>query len=102
MLTHSQSRDLMKMFDHCETASRCFGMIMYRQLTALFLWKNAYEAESSAILPPKHAIYFVLKLIIFQKVESDTGENLGRPRSDVHHELNVTIVKSYFHPNKFG
>ena len=52
---------------------------------------------------PKNAINFVLKLIIFQKVESDTGENLGWPKTVVYqvHELNVTLVKSYFDPNKF-
>ena len=38
----------------------------------------------------KNAIHFVSKLIIFQKVESDTGtgENLGRPRSDLHQFTN--------------
>ena len=37
---------------------------------------------------PKNAIHFVLNLIIFQKVKSDTGENLGRPRSDVYQSTN--------------
>ena len=35
---------------------------------------------------PKNAIHFVSKLIIFQRVESDTGENLERPRSDVYQQ----------------
>ena len=50
----------------------------------------------------KNAIHFLSKLIIFQKVESDVGENSGRPRSDEYHELNVSIVKSYFDPNNFN
>ena len=52
---------------------------------------------------PKNAIHFVSKRIIFQKVESDTSENLQRPISDKVsvYKLNVIIVKSYFDPNKF-
>ena len=41
-----------------------------------------------------------------EQVESDTGENLGRPRSDACqysvHELNVTIVELYFDLINFG
>ena len=37
---------------------------------------------------PKNAIYFVLKLIIFQKVESDMVENLGWSRTDVYLSMN--------------
>ena len=37
---------------------------------------------------PKNAINFVSKLIIFQKVESDTGENLGWPRTEVYQFAN--------------
>ena len=33
---------------------------------------------------PKNEIHFASKLIIFQKVESDTAQNLGRTRSDVY------------------
>ena len=79
-------------------------MMMSCQHTALLLQENANEAESSARFSPKNAIYFVSELIIFQKVESDTSENFGWPRSDGYqsmHELNVAIVKSYFDPNKF-
>ena len=41
---------------------------------------------------PKNAIHFVSKLIVFQKVESDTGENLGRPRTDVYHSVHKLYV----------
>ena len=37
---------------------------------------------------PKNAIHFVSKFIIFQKEESDIGENLGQPRSDVYQSTN--------------
>ena len=37
---------------------------------------------------PKNAIHLVSKLIVFQKVESYTGENLGRPRTDLYQSTN--------------
>ena len=46
------------------------------QHTALLLQENENEARKQRDLAPKNAIHFVSKLITFQKVESDTGENL--------------------------
>ena len=37
---------------------------------------------------PKNAIQFVPKLIIFQKIKLDIGENLGRLRTDVYQSIN--------------
>ena len=61
---------------------------MSRQDIALLLWENAYEAETSAILNQQRN-QFVSKLIISQKLEPDTDENLGQPRSDMHQSTNL-------------
>ena len=79
-------------------------MIMSLQHTALLLRENANEAESSAISHQKTQS-ICSKLIIFQN-----GTSTIRYRREFEmveiwrisaHELNVTIVKSYFDPNKF-
>ena len=56
--------------------------------------------KSQRDFAPKNAVHFVSKLIIFQKVESDTSKNLGQLRTEV--ELNVTIVESFFDFKTFG
>ena len=61
-------------------------MIMSRQNNALFLRENVNESESSAILHQKMQS-ILLQNSSFSKmkqVELDTGENLGRLRSDVY------------------
>ena len=44
--------------------------------------------HKSGQFAPKNTIHFVSKLIIFLKVEPDTGEILGQPRSDVYQSMN--------------
>ena len=56
--------------------------------TALLLRQNANEAESSAILHQKTLSILFQNLLFFKKVESDIGENLGRPRSDEYQSTN--------------
>ena len=51
-----------------------------RQKAARFCTKKCYP--------------FVSKLIIFQKVESDIGENLGQPRPDLYQSTNYMSSQS--------
>ena len=47
---------------------------------------------------PKNAIHFVSKLIIFQKLESETGENLWRPRTDDYQFTKCSYSQIVFRP----
>ena len=76
---------------------RVFGLLRnpYRAVLEYVLsaYRIAFAGESERgrkqrEFAPKHAIHFVSKLIIFQRVESDTAENLGQPRSDVYQSMN--------------
>ena len=52
-------------------------MIMSRQAHRIAFAGERERGSKQRDLAPKNAIHFVSKLIIFQKVESDTDENLG-------------------------
>ena len=63
---------------------------MSRQHTALHLREKANEAERSALSHQKTQ-FICFKTQSFSKmeqVESDIGENLGRPRSDAYQYTN--------------
>ena len=53
-----------------------------------FAGKRERGRKQRDFAPTKNAIHFASKLITFQKVESDTGENLRRLRSDMYQFTN--------------
>ena len=88
MLVYSQFQYFLKTFDHCVARIA----LSWNDNVSLD-YNVAFAGECKpgrkhCDFAPKNAIHFVLKLIIFQKVESNTGENLGRPRSDVYQSTN--------------
>ena len=79
------------------------GMMMSRQHTALLLWENANKAESSARFCTKKCNSLCFKTHHFPKSRIKYQWDFWMAeiwRASVH-ELNVTIVKLYFDPNKF-
>ena len=76
------------MFDHC--AAR-LALSWNDDVSSAYRIAFAGERERGTKqrdLAPKNAIHFVSKLIIFQKVDSATGDNLWRPKSDVYQSTN--------------
>ena len=70
----------MKMFDQCVAR-----IALSRNDNVLSAYRVAFEGEREQVrkqhdFAPKNAIHFISKLI--------TGENLGRPRSDVYQFTN--------------
>ena len=64
-------------------------MIVSRQHRIAFVGERK-RGRKQRDFAPKNAIYFVSKLILskMEQVESDTGENLGKPRSNVYQLMN--------------
>ena len=92
---------LLKIFD--PPVARCRGMMMSCQHTALLLRENTNEAENSTRFCTKKRNPFCFKTHHFPKSRIRyQWEFWGAEIWCVSvHELNVTIVKSYFDPNKF-
>ena len=68
------------MFNHCVA---CIALYWNDNVTSAYRIAFARERElgrKQRSFAPKNAIHFVSKLIIFQTVESNTGETLGWPR----------------------
>ena len=72
------------MFDHCVAP---IALSWNDNVSSAHRIAFAVEREQGRTqrgFAPKNAINFVSKLIIFQKVDSDTDENLGWPRTEVY------------------
>ena len=88
------------MFDHCVARIA----LSWNDNNVSTAYRIAFAGErergrKQRNFAPKNAIHLVLKLIIFQKVETDTGEYLGRPRSDMHHSrINCHHTQIEFRP----
>ena len=88
MLVYRQYWYFLKTFDHCVARIALpWNDNVSLKYSVAFAGERT-RGRKQHDFAPKNAIHFVLKIIIFQKVESDTGENLRRPRSDVYQSTN--------------
>ena len=65
------------MFDHCVVHIALSWNDNVSSAHCIALAGERKRGSKQRDFAPKNAIHFVSKLIIFQKVESDTSENLG-------------------------
>ena len=76
------------MFDHCAARIALSWNDNVGSAHRIAFAGERERGRTQRDFAPKNAINFVSKLIIFQKVESDTGENLGWPRTEVYQFAN--------------
>ena len=76
------------MFDHCAARIALSWKDNVASAHRIAFAGERERGRTQRDFAPKNAINFVSKLIIFQKVESDTGENLGWPRTEVYQFAN--------------
>ena len=87
---YSQCCCVMKMFDHCVAR---ISLSWNDNVSSAYRINFVGERERGRKqrgFPPKNAIHLVQNLSLFktEQVQSDTGENLGRPGSDVYQSTN--------------
>ena len=71
------------MFDHCVALIVLSWNDNVSSANRIAFTGECKQDKTQRDFAPKNAINFVSTLIIFQKVESDTGENLGWPKTEV-------------------
>ena len=72
------------MFDHCAARIALSWNDNVAFAHCIAFAGERERGRTQCDFAPKNAINFVSKLDIFQKVKSDTGENLGWPRTEVY------------------
>ena len=82
------------MFDHCVARIALFWNDNVSSVYRIAFAGERERGTKQRDFARRNAIHFVSKLIIFHKVESDTIENLGRPRTDVYQSANSMSPQS--------
>ena len=76
------------MFDHCVALIVLSWNDNVSSANRIAFAGERKQGKTQCDFAPKNAINFVSKLIIFQKVESDNGKNLGWPKTEVYQFTN--------------